>query len=86
MCIRFSLLNDLNKLSVLCDKLSEIGHFLEEFGEEEDVIRMVGLQVKFQYVHDALLHLLNVSYVYKARTICAQIEQENMCHNFIIII
>jgi len=83
MCVRFSLLNYLNKLSMLCDKLPEVSHFLEEFWEEEGVIRMVGLQVKFQYVHDALLHFFNVSHIYETRTICSQHKQKNTCQNFI---
>lgn len=72
MCIRFSLLDYLNKLSMLCDKLPEVSHFLEKFREEEDIVRMVGLQVQFQYMHNALLHFFNVSYIYKTRTIYSQ--------------
>lgn len=86
MCIRFSLLNYLHKLSVLCDELSEVGHFLEKFREEEDVVRMVGLQVKFQYMHDALLHFFNVSYIYETGTICSQNKQKNPRQNFVIIL
>lgn len=85
MCIRFSLLDYLNKLSMLCDQLSEVCHFLEEFWEEEGVVRMVVLQVKFQYMHNALLHFFNVSYIYKTRPICSQNKQKNTCHNFVMI-
>lgn len=76
VCIRFSLLNDLHQLSMLCDKLSEVSHFLEEFGEEEDVIRVVALQVKFQDVHNALLHFLYVAHIDKSRPICSQNRQK----------
>lgn len=61
--IRLGLLDDLNQLRVLGDKLPEVHHFLEKFWEEKGIVRMVALQVELEHVHDPLLHLLNVPYV-----------------------
>lgn len=61
--VRLGLFDDLHQLCVLRDQLPEVHHFLKEFWEEKGVIRMVALQVKFEHVHDTLLHFLNVSYV-----------------------
>lgn len=57
------LLDDLHELRVLRDELPEVRHFLQEFWEEKDVVWVVGLQVKFEHVHNALLHFFNVSHV-----------------------
>lgn len=57
------LLDDLHELCVLRDELPEVRHFLQEFWEEKDVVWVVGLQVKFEHVHNALLHFFNVSHV-----------------------
>lgn len=61
--VRLRLFDDLHELRVLCDELPEVCHFLKEFWEEEGVVWVVGLQVKFEHVHNALLHFFNVSHV-----------------------
>lgn len=62
-CVRLRLFDDLHQLCVLGDQLPEVCHFLKEFWEEKDVVRVVGLQVKFEHMHNALLHFFNVSHV-----------------------
>ncbi|EPY87023.1 hypothetical protein CB1_000279021 [Camelus ferus] len=64
--VRLCLLDDLHQLRVLRDQLPQVCQFLEEFWEEEDVVRMVALQVEPQNVHNALLHFLNVSHIQEA--------------------
>lgn len=61
--VRLGLFDDLHELRVLSDELPEVCHFLKEFWEEKDVVWVVGLQVKFEHVHNALLHFFNVSHV-----------------------
>lgn len=61
--VRLRLLDHLHQLCVLRDQLPQVCHLLQEFGEEEGVVRMVVLEMEFEHVHNPLLHFLNVSYV-----------------------
>ena len=42
----FCLFDLLHQLSVLGDKLPEVGEFLQQLGEEESVVRVVGQQME----------------------------------------
>lgn len=62
-------LDFLHQLSVLGDQLPEVGQFLQQPGEEEVVVGVVGQQVELQCLDDAFLQLLHQRNVHQARTI-----------------
>lgn len=53
-------LNVLDQLSMLCYELPKISKFLQEFGEEQGVVRVVGLQVEPQSVNDTFLNAFDM--------------------------
>lgn len=63
------LLDLLHQLRVLGDQLPKVSQFLQQLGEEEGVIRVVGQQVELQHVHDAFLHALDACHVHQAWTV-----------------
>lgn len=62
--LRLSLFDFLNQVNVLGDQLTEVGHLLQQLGEEVDGVRVVRLQVEVQGLQDAVLKLLNLLHVY----------------------
>lgn len=56
----------LHQLCMLSDKLPEVRQFLQQLGEKESVIGVIGQQMELEHVHDALLHLLDVLHVHQA--------------------
>lgn len=70
------LLDLLHELRVLGDQLPQVGKFLQQLGEEECVVRVVGQQVELQHVHDALLHALDAHHVHQARAVLVTRERE----------
>lgn len=62
--LRLSLFDFLNQVNVLGDQLSEVGHLLQQLGEEVDGVRVVRLQVEVQGLQDAVLKLLHLLHVY----------------------
>lgn len=59
----------LDQLSMLGDQLPEVGQFLQQLGEEEGVVWVVGQQVEPQHLNNVLLHALNVANVHQAGTV-----------------
>ena len=45
---------------MLCYKLPKVGQFLQELGEEESVVGVVGLKMEPQSMNDTFLNALNV--------------------------
>lgn len=62
-------LDVLHQLSVLRDQLPEVSQFLQQSGEQEAVVGVVGQQVEPQHLHDGLLQLLHQRHVHQARTV-----------------
>lgn len=54
---------------MLGDQLTEVGQFLQQIGEEEGVVWVVGQQVEPQHLNNVLLHALNVANVHQAGTV-----------------
>ncbi len=59
-------LDFLHQLSMLGDQLPEVGQFLQQPGEEEVVVRVVGQQVEPQCLNNAFLQLLHQRHVHQA--------------------
>ncbi|TNN37965.1 hypothetical protein EYF80_051874 [Liparis tanakae] len=57
------------QLGVLRDQLPEVSQLLQQLGEEEGVVGVIGQQVELQHLHDALLHPLDVHHVHQARAV-----------------
>lgn len=70
--LRLSLFDFLNQVNVLGDQLTEVGHLLQQLGEEVDWVRVVRLQVEVQSLQDAVLTLLHLLHVYQPRAICEE--------------
>lgn len=51
------------------DDLAEVGHFLEQLGEQLQGVRVVQLQLQLQRVKNRLLELLNGLHVEKAGSV-----------------
>lgn len=51
---------------MLSDKLPEVRQFLQQLGEKESVVGVIGQQMELEHVHDGLLHLLDVLHVHQA--------------------
>lgn len=67
---------------MLGDQLPEVGQFLQQPGEEEVVVRVVGQQVEPQCLNDAFLQLLHQRHVHQAWAIWrgrGQREKEGAC-------
>lgn len=54
---------------MLGDQLTEVGQFLQQIGEEEGVVWVVGQQVELQNLNNVLLHALDVGHVHQARAV-----------------
>lgn len=50
----------LHQLGMLGDQLPEVRQFLQQSGEKERVIGVIGQEMELQHSYDALLHPLNV--------------------------
>lgn len=59
-------LDFLHQLSMLGDQLPEVSQFLQQSGEEEAVVGVVGQQVEPQCLNDAFLQLLHQRHVHQA--------------------
>lgn len=59
-------LDVLHQLSMLGDQLPEVGQLLQQPGEEEAVVGVVGQQVEPQCLNDAFLQLLHQRHVHQA--------------------
>lgn len=71
-------LDVLHQLSMLGDQLPQIGQFLQQSGEQEVVVGVVGQQVEPQHLDDALLQLLHQRHVHQAWAVCGEgIQQRN---------
>lgn len=53
------------------DDLAQVGHFLEQLGEQLQGVRVVELQLQLQRVKDRLLELLNGLHVEQAGPVWA---------------
>lgn len=62
-------LNFLHQLSMLSDQLPEVSQLLQQPGEKEGVIWVIGQQVEPQRLNNVFLQLLYYRYVYQAWTI-----------------
>lgn len=51
------------------DDLAQVGHFLEQLGEQLQGVRVVELQLQLQRVKDRLLELLNGLHVEQAGSV-----------------
>lgn len=54
---------------MLSDQLPEVRQFLQQSGEKESVIGVIGQEMELQHSYDALLHPLNVRHVHQAWTV-----------------
>lgn len=54
---------------MLGDQLPEVRQFLQQSGEKERVIGVIGQEMELQHSYDALLHSLNVCHVHQAWTV-----------------
>lgn len=59
----------LHQLCMLGDQLPEVRQFLQQSGEKEGVIGVIGQEMELQHSYDALLHPLNVCHVHQAWTV-----------------
>lgn len=54
---------------MLGDQLPEVRQFLQQSGEKEGVIGVIGQEMELQHSYDALLHPLNVCHIHQAWTV-----------------
>lgn len=57
---------------MLGDQLPEVRQFLQQSGEKERVIGVIGQEMELQHSYDALLHSLNVCHVHQAWTVWSE--------------
>ena len=69
------LLDPLHHLGVLRDQLPQVGHLLQQLGEEVLRIGVVGLQVELEGAQDGVLDGLHLRHVHEAWPVCGHTGQ-----------
>lgn len=67
--VHLCLVQQLDEVHVVGDDLTQVGHFLQQLGEQLQGVRVVELQLQLQRVKNRLLKLLNGLHVEQARPV-----------------
>ena len=68
--VSLGLLQQLDQVHMVCDKLPEVCHLLEHFGEKLEGVGVVHLQLELQGMEHRLLEVLNGLHIEQPRSVC----------------